>query len=331
MSNEAPQNLLANEEALRKLVRELVHESDLQTITAKQLRRGLEKRLTLPEKTLDAPDFKADINKLLEEECAAYLRAQQSEAQQDEPEVDSADNAEEMASSDEANEESADVSSHSEQEEESAPQTQPKRQAKQPSSRSKTETPKKKASAKTPARISDTDAKKIDALKKYIVKCGVRKMWTKELAGLETGRQQIAHLNELLRSLGMRGRPTLEKCEDIRLQRELEAERDGLDSIMTTRKRGASSQDEEDEMPRRRRRGQRVEVVIKAPSELDTDDNSNDSNDDDDDDEEEDNEDEKDDNEDGMDEDASHSEDDDEEQDHQEIDSDSDEYEDSDA
>jgi hypothetical protein len=78
----------------------------------------------------------------------------------------------------------------------------------------------------------------IDRLKTYIFKCGVRKVWKKELDGLST-KQSIARLDEILRSLGMEGRPTLEKCSAIKERREFEEELKAVESnaVLPTRLR----------------------------------------------------------------------------------------------
>ena len=50
----------------------------------------------------------------------------------------------------------------------------------------------------------------------------------RELDGL-TKKQCIDHLNSILSELGMSGRPTLEKCKEIRKRREFEAEMKEID------------------------------------------------------------------------------------------------------
>ncbi len=54
-------------------------------------------------------------------------------------------------------------------------------------------------------------------------KCGVHKVWKRELDGL-SDEQAIAKLRQILRDLGMEGRPSLEKCREIKARREYEAE-----------------------------------------------------------------------------------------------------------
>ena len=105
----------------------------------------------------------------------------------------------------------------------------------------------------------------IDRLKSYIVKCGVRKVWygrglfaggidllrrKKELDGLSK-RQSLERLQALLGELGMEGRPTLEKCKEIKKRREFEAEMREMDMgniIRGPRLRGSA-----DEGARKRR------------------------------------------------------------------------------
>jgi hypothetical protein len=57
-----------------------------------------------------------------------------------------------------------------------------------------------------------------------VVACGVRKVWKKEFTNLDTPSGQIKRLNEILKDLGMSGRPSLEKARSLRAQRELAQE-----------------------------------------------------------------------------------------------------------
>lgn len=82
----------------------------------------------------------------------------------------------------------------------------------------------------------------------YINKCGVRKIWQKELADCKTYKDQINKLKSILEDLGVegkmmiqglrsitenlstgKGRPTLEKCQKVKAERELQAEIASLD------------------------------------------------------------------------------------------------------
>lgn len=78
----------------------------------------------------------------------------------------------------------------------------------------------------------------IDRLKGYIIKCGVRKVWKRELEGLSE-KQSIGKLEQILRELGMEGRPTLEKCKTIKERREFEEELKAVQSneVLTSRLR----------------------------------------------------------------------------------------------
>lgn len=57
-----------------------------------------------------------------------------------------------------------------------------------------------------------------------MVACGVRKVWKKEFADLDTPSGQVRRLREILKDLGMSGRPSLEKAKSLRAQRELAQE-----------------------------------------------------------------------------------------------------------
>ncbi|KAJ3210128.1 hypothetical protein HDU67_005629 [Dinochytrium kinnereticum] len=77
--------------------------------------------------------------------------------------------------------------------------------------------------------ISEKDAKEIERLKGYVVKCGVRKIWGIEFKG-KSGRERIAHLKSMLDDLGVKGRPSLEQSKKIKFEREWAQERAELDA-----------------------------------------------------------------------------------------------------
>ncbi|CAG8531701.1 9180_t:CDS:2 [Paraglomus occultum] len=68
----------------------------------------------------------------------------------------------------------------------------------------------------------------IKNLKSYVLKCGVRKVWSRELKDLSK-KQQITRLKSILNELGVKGRPTAEKCLQVRRTRELQAELNSMD------------------------------------------------------------------------------------------------------
>ncbi|KAI8141001.1 hypothetical protein BJV82DRAFT_620416 [Fennellomyces sp. T-0311] len=71
---------------------------------------------------------------------------------------------------------------------------------------------------------------KIERLKTYIRKCGVRKKWVAEFEGLTTQGQKIKKLESILKDLGVEGQPSLKKCEQVKQERELKADIAGLDT-----------------------------------------------------------------------------------------------------
>ncbi|KAK9448599.1 transcriptional regulator [Limtongia smithiae] len=71
------------------------------------------------------------------------------------------------------------------------------------------------------AKVSDDpNEQKIATLQSWIVKCGVRKQWKRELAPFNTPKEKIAHLQQMLADLGMTPRYSLEKAKRIRMERE---------------------------------------------------------------------------------------------------------------
>ena len=98
----------------------------------------------------------------------------------------------------------------------------------------------------------DPDAEEIKRLQGWLIKCGIRKMWSRELKPYEAGgsRAKIRHLNELLTEAGMTGRYSLEKATQIRETRELQAD---LEAVQEGAKRWGKADEEEDgARPKRR-------------------------------------------------------------------------------
>ena len=101
----------------------------------------------------------------------------------------------------------------------------------------------------------DPDAEEIKRLQGWLVQCGIRKMWARELKPYVTPKAKIRHLKELLSDAGMTGRFSKEKATQIREARELQAD---LEAVQEGAKHwGKDSGDEEQEAgtevkPRRR-------------------------------------------------------------------------------
>ncbi|KAK9333343.1 hypothetical protein V1520DRAFT_359835 [Lipomyces starkeyi] len=88
----------------------------------------------------------------------------------------------------------------------------------------KTHSKKSKNRTTTKRDLDDPLEQKIATLKSWVVKCGVRKRWTRELAPYTTKKNRILHLQKILEDLGMTPRYSLEKAKKIRERREMEAE-----------------------------------------------------------------------------------------------------------
>ncbi|CAO3653281.1 unnamed protein product [Cunninghamella echinulata] len=101
----------------------------------------------------------------------------------------------------------------------------------------KSATEKKKKPSSSTTTVKNKDDKKdsteddtIKRLKSYVYKCGIRKVWQREFADCSTKRAQIKKLHKILKDLGIEGRPSIEKCQKIKAERELKAEIDSLNT-----------------------------------------------------------------------------------------------------
>jgi hypothetical protein len=124
----------------------------------------------------------------------------------------------------------------------------PKRRSKAPSS------PKiKKGKDKEEPNV-DPDQAEIKRLQGWLIKCGIRKMWARELAPYDSAKAKIKHLKQMLKDAGMDGRYSVEKAKQIKEERELRADLEVVQE--EARKWGTARSDDEEEAqggrPRRR-------------------------------------------------------------------------------
>lgn len=84
--------------------------------------------------------------------------------------------------------------------------------------------PKGRKTTPKPSGDLDPDQAEIKRLQGWLIKCGIRKMWHRELAPYQTPKLKIKHLKEMLEDAGMKGRYSLEKARQIRDERELQAD-----------------------------------------------------------------------------------------------------------
>lgn len=89
----------------------------------------------------------------------------------------------------------------------------------QKAAKGKKEPAKSKAKAK-PKAEEDPNAAEIKRLQGWLVKCGIRKVWGKELANCDTPKDKIRHLKGMLSDAGMDGKYSVEKAARIKEQRE---------------------------------------------------------------------------------------------------------------
>ena len=89
----------------------------------------------------------------------------------------------------------------------------------------------------------DADAEEVKRLQGWLVKCGIRKVWYKELQPYDTHKAKVQHLKEMLAEAGMTGRYSVEKASQIREERELQAD---LDAVQAGNKQWGMETPEED-------------------------------------------------------------------------------------
>ncbi|KAJ5161086.1 hypothetical protein N7492_006478 [Penicillium capsulatum] len=147
--------------------------------------------------------------------------------------------------------------------EEPEPAKNQRKSAEKPAKKEKKPAPK----AKGKDEDLDPDQAEIKRLQGWLVKCGIRKMWWRELAPYETPKAKIKHLKQMLDDAGMKGRYSVEKARQIREERELKAD---LEQIQQGAKQwGTGSGEEGDEAPppRRAARGRQALAFLESEGE----------------------------------------------------------------
>jgi len=102
------------------------------------------------------------------------------------------------------------------------------------------------------AEPSDPNAEEIKRLQGWLVKCGIKKLWGKELAPYSTPPEKIAHLKDMLRDAGMDGRYSLDRARQIKEARELAAD---LEAVKDFDERWGSKESEEYDGAATKKRG----------------------------------------------------------------------------
>ena len=108
-----------------------------------------------------------------------------------------------------------------------------------------------KASKAKPDTETGPDEAEIKRLQGWLVKCGIRKMWWKELKPYESSKAKIKHLKDMLSDIGMTGRYSQEKASQIKEARELAAD---IEAVKEGAERwGKGNEDPEDDGQSKRR------------------------------------------------------------------------------
>ncbi|KAF2487508.1 hypothetical protein BDY17DRAFT_12615 [Neohortaea acidophila] len=134
------------------------------------------------------------------------------------------------------------------------PPPKQKRQKKSTSPAAKKSQPKKqskpdkaKSSTADKGKELSPDEEEIKRLQSWLLKCGVRKLWHRELAPYDSAKDKIRHLKRMLDDVGMTGRFSAEKAKQIKEARELKDELEAAREFNEKWGDGAGSGSDEDE------------------------------------------------------------------------------------
>ncbi|KAI9197428.1 uncharacterized protein BJ171DRAFT_570665 [Polychytrium aggregatum] len=259
---------MVDNSALRAAIRSIIRTGDPSSLTIRMIKRQAEQKLGLDENHLDEPRLKADIKAWVAQCMEDASDQEDSSADRDvarsaetEPEPDEADPKQHRAkngtpetkaiiqknakvarpSDDKQQQESRENSGQDEsasdgygmeESDDDSSQgkadTRKRREAPGSEAAEKKKRQRKSKAGEASTEISEQQAATIRNLQNYVGKCGVKKFWAREYAGMN-GAERIRRLKEILKELGIEGRPTLSQCEKIKKKIEWQKEQESLD------------------------------------------------------------------------------------------------------
>lgn len=98
------------------------------------------------------------------------------------------------------------------------------------------------------------------------MKCGIRKVWGKELKPYESPKAKVKHLKEMLTDAGMTGRYSVEKANQIKEARELAAD---IEAVQEGAERWGADDDDEDDNGRVKEDGRPVRRLVRGAKNYD--------------------------------------------------------------
>lgn len=150
------------------------------------------------------------------------------------------------------------------------PPPKKKRGSKAKSSASSSAIAKPKSNPQKPAKATDKpdlspDEEEIKRLQSWLLKCGIRKLWHRELAPYSTSKEKIKHLKGMLEEVGMTGRFSAEKAKQIKESRELAAELEAAREFNEQWGHEDEESDEEDDGGKAKARVKEEKADVDAP------------------------------------------------------------------
>ncbi|TKA78862.1 hypothetical protein B0A55_03817 [Friedmanniomyces simplex] len=129
------------------------------------------------------------------------------------------------------------------------PPPKKKRQAKSTPPSASTSKSKKSTKPAKAGKELTPDEEEMRRLQGWLVKCGIRKVWSKELAKFDTSKQKLKHLKGLLDDVGLTCRYSNEKAAQIKEARELAAEIEAAKEFNDQwgQKKGRGDEEDEEE------------------------------------------------------------------------------------
>lgn len=218
---------MVEEDEIERALIEEVQRADLDLATTNSIRKKVEEQLKLDPGFLKSAGWKDRSKELINQTLAECIQ-RQDEHQQDvrEEEKGAGDvNYDENVNKDETGDGSEREENRTDDEIDKDAEKEPQ-PPKAPPKKRKTPTASEKKVVKAPKMASAKSTKdrstEISKLKGQLMKCGVRKQWNKLLDPLPTDAAKVNYLKEQLAEVGITGRFSLKKAEQVKEKRELE-------------------------------------------------------------------------------------------------------------
>lgn len=217
--HEVTMTSISDDKTIEKALFDAVEEADLESSTTNSIRKVVEAQLELEDGFFKQDKWKSKSKELVNKALEARIAKK------------------------EENEEKDEVSPPAPP----APSPKKKKEVKKPA-------PKSNSKKAPPSRSSKDHSNEIAKLKSQLLKCGIRKQWNKLLEPLPNDAARVKYLKQQLTDIGLTGRFSLKKAEEIKEQQELKELQQEAASYLGNDTKNSEEETSERSKPNRRQK-----------------------------------------------------------------------------